>query len=255
MRSKRTSSVSSPRCTSQASNGPGMLPESLRHSFTAAMMPASRLATWPNSTSEWPLGALVSAATMMSAPRSSGRWPYGVMVVLSATTISARGVSGGRDSGDVAEIERRVGRSLQEDQPVARKTAVEIAAGRPQVEGNAERFQEALGKHARRVVAVRRQQDTVAAFEQAEEHRGNRGHAGRKGDRRRILEMRQHVLDRFPCRIVEAAILAKARGIARKGEDRRHDQRRRYRFALGELLPPGMPRDGGSGQWTDQSWV
>ena len=76
-------------------------------------------------------------------------------------------------------------RRLHKDQPVAVETAVEIAAGRPEVEGDAERLQEALGKHPRRVVAVRRQQDAVAALEQAEEHRRNRGHAGRKGDRRR----------------------------------------------------------------------
>ena len=83
IRSKRTSSVSRPRCKSHASNAPGTDPDSLRHSATRAIKATSRPETWPYSTSEWPAGALVSAATTRSAPKSSGRCNRAVMVVLS----------------------------------------------------------------------------------------------------------------------------------------------------------------------------
>ena len=118
----------------------------------------------------------------------------------------ARGVRRGRDCGDVADIEARVGQGFQEDEPVAGETAIEIGRGRPQVERHAERFQEALGQQARRVVAVGRQQHAVACLQLAEEDCRNRCHAGREGDCLRVLEMRQQLFGRFPCRVVEAAI-------------------------------------------------
>ena len=182
MRSKRTSSVSRPRCTSQASNGPGMAPDSLRQSFTAAMTAASRLATWPNSTSEWPFGALVSAATTTSAPRSSGRWPKGVMVVLSATTMAPAAWAAAATAAMSQMSRPGLDGRFDEDQAVAVEAAVEKGRRRAQVERDAERLEEAFGQHARRVVAVGRQEHAVAGLQQAEEDGRDRGHAGRKGD-------------------------------------------------------------------------
>src|SRR5438445_13236335 len=65
-----------------------MAPQSFLQSRTPAISAACREATWPKTTSEWPLMALVSEETTTSAPRSSGRWPRGVGVVLSTTTIA-----------------------------------------------------------------------------------------------------------------------------------------------------------------------
>ena len=56
-----------------------------------------------------------------------------------------------------------------------------------------------------------------------------------KATARRVLEMAEHVFDCVPGRIVEAAILVEAGGIARQMKDRRHGQRQRDGVALGEI--------------------
>ena len=84
IRSNRTSNVSNPRCSSQASWAPGILPENFRHSSAAVRMSLLRVLKCPINKSECPPGAFVSAATTMSMPMSKGRWPSGVIVVLSA---------------------------------------------------------------------------------------------------------------------------------------------------------------------------
>ena len=54
----------------------------------------------------------------------------------------------------------------------------------------------------------------------------------------------EHLLHRVPGRIVEAAILAEAGGIAGQVKDRGHGQRQRHRIALGELVAAQMGKAG-----------
>ena len=61
----------------------------------------------------------MSLPTVRSAPSSSGRWPSGVAVVLSTATSAPAAWAAARDRGDVADVQQRVARRLQEHQPDA----------------------------------------------------------------------------------------------------------------------------------------
>ena len=120
---------------------------------------------------------------------------------------------------EVAEIEAGLdGVSANHEAVAFRNSLSRNCADGAQIEGHTEACQEALGENACRIIAVRRQEDPVAGREQAEQ-RSLRSppHAGWKGKGRCVFQMAEQFLRRPPGRIVEAAILRKARRIAGQG--------------------------------------
>jgi hypothetical protein len=81
------------------------------------------------------------------------------------------------NGGDIADIQPRIGRGFDKRQPIAIEAAIEEGRGRPDVVGDAERLEEAIGQSPRRVIAVGRQQDTVASFEHGKERRRDCRHS------------------------------------------------------------------------------
>ena len=241
MRSKRTSSVSSPRWTSHASNGPGMAPDSFRQSLTAARISGLRLADVTEqhvrmSVRRLGVGGHDDVGAQVERPLAVGS--HGRVV---CDDDGARLVGGGGDGGDVANVEIGVGGRFEQDKTVAFKAAIEKACRRAGVDRNAHRLQEPVGQHPRRVVAVGRQKDAIAGPQQAEQDCRDRSHAGRKGDGGGRLQMAEQLLDRVPGRVVETTILVEARRVAWKVVHRRHGQRQRHGIAL---LEPGAAQMG-----------
>ena len=217
MRSKRTSSVSSPRCTSQASNGPGMAPDSLRQSLTAAMI--VRVAA--GDMAEQHVGMAVRRLGVGGDDDVGAEVERALAVGRHRRVVGdddrAGRVGGGRDRGDVADVEAGIGRASRRRPGGSRRSRRRERSRSGAVSnGDAERLQEALRKHPRRVVAVGRQQDAVAGSS-AGRRRPPRSPPCRTGRRRHGASSRcaEQLLDGIPGRIVEAAILAEA------GRDRR----------------------------------
>ena len=193
----------------RAGNGAGQLSPFLdcRDDFR------SRLATWPNSASEWPLGALVSAATTMSAPSraAAGRRA-------SSSCCRQRRARRRRarlsTTAAMSQMSRPgLARRLDEDEAIAVEAAVEIGRRRPQcrygcraASGNARPARASCSSRptaegcGRRTSAGSKKTAEIAAMPDGKATAGA------------FFEMRQQRLDGIPGRIAEAAILVEAGG-------------------------------------------
>ena len=114
-------------------------------------------------TSEWPPRYFVVECTTKSAPSSSGRWLTGVANVLSTATIAPPPAS--HDARDVDDVQQRVGRRLDPDQPrlVAHRGGDGVEVGLVD-EGVAQApaRQDLVDEPVRAAVEVVRQHDVVA---------------------------------------------------------------------------------------------
>ena len=113
--------MASERCASQASKLPGMPPVRVAPGPHRLEQVGDR--GWPrspSSMSEWPVSALVPLATTRSAPsveRASGR--VGSRWCCRPRPARRRRGPASASAGDVAHVEARVGRRLQQHQPYA----------------------------------------------------------------------------------------------------------------------------------------
>ena len=216
MRSKRNSSVSRPRWTSQASNGPGMAPDTRapvahrvddrrrcgwRHGRTARR--SGRWAPWCRR--RRPRRCRNRAAAGRRASWWCCRRPSAPPAARPPPTTAVR-----------SQMSRRgIGRRLDEDQFEARKAAVEKGCARALLDTRCRTSGDSRRQEARRVVAVGRHQHAVACLEQGKEGGRDGCHAGREGDGGCAFEMAEHVFDGFPGRVVGAPIDPQARPFRR----------------------------------------
>ena len=152
----------------------------------------------------------------------------------------ARPVNGFGNRRNVADVQSRIGGGFDEGQAITVEAAIEEGRGRPDIIGDAKRLEEAIGQRPGGVIAIRRQQDAVPGLEQPKKHRRDRGHSGWEGDTWRIFQMRQHMLDRVPCRVAETAVLIEAGSVAWRVKNGGHRQRQGNWIALGKAAAAQM---------------
>ena len=101
-----------PRCSSHASNGPGIAPALRRQDLIRSQNGSRRaVSTAPASTSPCPFRYLVAECTTRSAPNSNGRVSTGVATVLSTATRTPAACARSAGGGQVGDLPHRVGRA------------------------------------------------------------------------------------------------------------------------------------------------
>ena len=179
----------------------------------------------------------------MSAPRSSGVWRYGVANVLSTTSRAPARLRRGGDRGDVDDVEQRVRRRLDPDEPCVGDVRVGVGrelVGRRVREPVALRLVDLREHPVRAAVHVVDADDVVARVEQVHD-RGRRPDPGRERVAvRGVLERCEALLERRSRRVRAARVvvaLVDADGLLRERRrlvDRRRDRaRRRVRLLAG----------------------
>ena len=163
----------------------------------------------------------------------------------------ARRMGRRRHRRDVADVEPGIGRGLDEHEAVTVEAAVEIGRGRAQIEA----IRQAASGSARPAPASCSSRPTATRCGRRSSSKPKNTAAiaampDGKATARRIFEMAEHLFHGIPGRIVVAAVLADAGGIAGKMEGRGHRERQRHRVALGKFLTAQMGKAGGARSWT-----
>ena len=210
-RSMRTASVFTPRRTSHASNGPGTAPRDFCRNASRSAIPSSEVATKPPITSEWPPRYFVVECSATSAPSASGCWRYGVANVLSTTTQRAGVVRDLRGGRDVDDVQRRVRRGLQPDEP---RVLVEVLGeavgdlvGREEREAVALRLVDLREHPVDAAVDVVDGDDVVARREQVHERRGRPEPGRERAPVRGSLERGEALLQRGPRGVADPGVV------------------------------------------------
>ena len=119
----RSAGPSAPRASSARAasatrrTGPATAPMAFWWKASCSARSRSRTTSAPPTTSEWPPQYFVVECTTTSAPRVSGCWRYGDAKVLSTTSSAPASCAIDGERLDVADVEQRVGRRLDPDQP------------------------------------------------------------------------------------------------------------------------------------------